>query len=74
MYPASQELQIKRDKTRYIRNFGLAPFFKGKLQEDITQSPFFSISYDESLNHTTQECQLDVVIRYWKGDKSHVRY
>ena len=31
MFPGSQKLQIKKDKTKYIRNFGLASHFKSML-------------------------------------------
>ena len=31
MFPGSQELKIKKDKTKYIRNFGLASHFKSML-------------------------------------------
>ena len=32
-------------------------------------SPFFTVSFDESLNADLQMCQIDVVVRFW-NDKT----
>ena len=40
-------------------------FIKGNLKDNICDSPFFSVSFDESLNEGMQEQQMDVQIRYW---------
>ena len=71
-----EELLLKKDKVKYVRNFGLAPHLKKKLLHDVRQTQRFSISYDESLNKETQECQLDLYIRFWDASekKSCVRY
>ena len=46
-------------------NFGLEPYFRESLTRDINQSPFYSYSFEESMNSVLQNCQMDVVIRYW---------
>ena len=45
--------------------FGLAPYFKKLLVKDIKLSPFYSLSFDESLNNKLQEEQMDISIRFW---------
>ena len=50
MFPGSPKLQLKRDKIRYVTNFGLAPYFRDILREDVNNSEYITVSYDESLN------------------------
>ena len=39
-------------------------------------SPFFSISFDESLNETVKKQQMDIVVSYWdsSAQKACVQY
>ena len=41
--------QLGPDKLHCLINFGLAPFFKGKLMNDVQNSNYNSLSFDESL-------------------------
>ena len=36
----------------------------------INYSPWYSVSFDESLNKNQQKCQIDVNLRYWNGEKN----
>ena len=73
MFPDSQlvkSVKLGADKMRYSINFGLAPFFKSLLYEDIKKSCCFVACFDESLNLVTQTCEMDIVIRFfneWKN-------
>ena len=62
------------DKTRYLVNWGLAPYFKGTLVEDVNKSKFLSVGFDKSLNQTTQTCQMDITVRFWDVNRVQVRY
>ena len=56
MFPDSQlakSFKLGADKMRYSINFGLAPFFKSLLYEDIKKSCCFVACFDESLNPVT---------------------
>ena len=67
MFPDSQlakSFKLRADKMRYSSNFGLAPFFKSLLYEDIKKSCCFVACFDESLNPVTQTCEMDIVIRF----------
>ncbi|KAK7877584.1 hypothetical protein WMY93_031716 [Mugilogobius chulae] len=77
MFPDSQiasTFTCGKDKTSYIVNFGLAPFITTKLTEQINKSPCFTIMFDESLNKTTKNKQLDLHIRFWENDMVQSRY
>ena len=66
MFPDSQlakSFKLGADKMRYSSNFGLAPFFKSLLYEDIKKSCCFVACFDKSLNPVTQTCEMDIVIR-----------
>ena len=44
--------------------YGIYPAFKQKLKSMIDNSPWYSVSFDESLNKNQQKCQMDVNLRY----------
>ena len=45
-------------------NFGLAPYFKDLLLKKIKASDCFGVPFDESINKSMQQEQIDVQIRY----------
>ena len=54
MFPDSQvakSFQLLKTKCAYYVVFGLAPYFKELLVKDIKLSPFYLLSFDESLNN-----------------------
>ena len=69
-------VELGRNKLKYIINHGLAPYFENILTEDLGSAEFLSVCFDESLNKTTQNCEKDLVLRYWDNteDKVQVRY
>ena len=52
-------------KLKYVINFGIAPYFRDILYNHLQKSDCFVISFDESLNDYTQNCQMDILIRYF---------
>ena len=75
MFPDSQlakSFKLGPDKMLYSINFGVAPFFKSLLYEDIKKSCCFVACFDESLNPVTQTCEMDIVIRFFNGSKNLV--
>ena len=46
----AQSLQLVANKTSYITNYGIAPYFKGLLIDSPEKSDCFVLSFDESLN------------------------
>ena len=75
MFPDSQlakSFKLGADKMRYSINFGLAPFFKSLLYEEIKKSCYFVACFDESLNPVTQTCEMDIVICFFNESKNLV--
>ena len=62
--PVAQQFHMKKDKARYMIVYGLYPSLKSKQQTKINASPWFNVSFDESLNRHQQNCRMDVNIRY----------
>ncbi|KAK1896686.1 Zinc finger protein 862 [Dissostichus eleginoides] len=61
------------DKTAYITKFGLAPHIKRDLVSKINNGPFV-LMFDESLNQTTKNKQLDLHVHFWEEEQVHSRY
>ena len=67
MFPDSEvakSVHLSKTKCAYYVVFGLAPYFKELLVKDIKLSPFYSLSFDESLNSKLQEEQMDISTRF----------
>ena len=56
----ANSLSMSKDKLSYVINFGIAPYIRDMLIENVKQS-FFSIGFDESFNKTLQKCLMDYV-------------
>ena len=75
MFPDSEiaeQFKLSKTKCSYFIKFGIAPVFKTNLTKEINMSPFYSVSFDESMNSVMQQCQMDVVIRYWNETAGNV--
>ena len=46
----ASSFQQSKTKCGYFTTYGLAPHFKELLLKDVNLSPFFGLSFDESLN------------------------
>ena len=55
-------------------NWGLAPYFKEKLVEDVTRSKFPLVGFEESLNHIIQTSQMDIAVRFWDVNRVQKRH
>ena len=79
MFPDSEiakSFQLGADKLKYVINFGIAPYFQDILYKLLNNSDHYVISFDESLNNITQNCQMDILVRYFDSidHKVRVRY
>lgn len=64
---------VGKDKTAYIARFGLAPYITKLLVADVNKE-MFVLMFDESLNETSKNKQLDLHVRYWGQDHVQSRY
>ena len=58
-----------KSKCGYVINHGIAPYWEHLLLQEVTNSPFYVLSFEESLNKHLQKGQIDIIVRYWNGDK-----
>ena len=74
MFPDSETAKSYEMGTKlgYVVNFVLRPYLHGLLTERIKKSPYYSISFDESLNDSFQNCQMDLNIRFWNNNLNRV--
>ena len=69
----SSSFQLGPDKLKYITNWGIAPCVKEQLRNNIDKAEYVVVSFDESLNHTTQSCQMDLLLRYWDNNDQQLK-
>ena len=62
-------MRLKKDKCGYIITHGIAPHFEELLPEEVSASPFFALSFDQSLKKYLQKGQMDILVRYWNMHK-----
>ncbi|KAJ8678278.1 hypothetical protein QAD02_014065 [Eretmocerus hayati] len=77
MFPDSQiaqKFQMQKDKLSYSVSFGLGPYFRDELIGFVRGCDFFAASFDESLNTVAQKGQMDIILRFFFGDKVVTRY
>ena len=48
----------------------MALFVKDQLVKNIVATPFYTVSFDESMNRVLQNQQVDVQVRYWDVNTS----
>ena len=51
-------------KSMYVINHGHSPFFKSMLNDSLQKSNIHVFCFNESLNKVTQNCAMDMYIRY----------
>ena len=76
MFPDSRiaaSMELRRNKVKYIVNCGLSPYLKNILTEDLGSAEFLSVSFDERLNETTQNCEIDLILQYWHNIENSVQ-
>ena len=73
MFPDSEivlKILLGRTKLGHVINYGLAPYFRGKLfnslkPESVSVTPKFTSCFDESFNRISNRKQLDVHLIYF---------
>lgn len=68
----AQEMSLKKDKIAYCITYGLGPYFRQILLEEVQNAKTICISIDESLNKVCQSAQMDVIVRFWDSSKQEV--
>ena len=77
MFPDSEvakKFTCAHTKCGYGILFGIYPYCLKVLQDYISESPVYSISFDECYNHVLHFGQMDFQIRIWKNHRIMTRY
>ena len=62
-----------KNKCMYTCVYGQGIYFYSLLMTQVKASPHYIISFDESLNTKLQECQMDIIVRYWDAESAEVK-
>ena len=65
----TEKFTCGKTKCSYFLSFGLAPYFNKLLSQAIIRSPYFVISFNESLNYVSQDEQVDIAIHFRNEEK-----
>ena len=68
----AKSFELGATKLKYVISFGIAPYFRDILYNHLQKSDCFVISFDESLNDYTQNCQMDILIRLFDHVENRV--
>ena len=68
-----KNLALVKDSIRCYMNYGIYPYFRALLKIEVNKSPFIVTCFDESLNKKTQNCELDLQVRYWDVNNKRVQ-
>ena len=63
--PMAKQFFCIATKMSYLASFSIAPFFTEELYNSLSNAQYYSVSFDESLNTTTKNEQLDAAVRYF---------
>lgn len=73
MFPDSriaEQFACREKKTAYLCVFGIAEYIKTLILKDIlSDSEYYVVRFDESLNKKSQSKQMDFHLRYWVGNQ-----
>ena len=75
MFPDSviaKNSTFSKDKYSYYISYGIQPYCKLILTNEIKGSPYYSKSFDETLNKVTQQEQMDIYMTFWNSDRKRV--
>ena len=61
----AEKFCLQKGKCAYSINYDIAPYFRCILMNDVKDSEFYVILFDESLNTIIQMVQVDLVINFW---------
>ena len=69
-------MELGKGKLKYVVNFGIALFFAERLKKQVSESEWFAVCYEESLNKIIQESEIDFVFRFCDTckNKAQVHY
>ena len=69
----AKTFQLGPNKVKYLANFDRKSYLKDLLAESIKKFDCYIVSFDESLNKLTQNCEMDLLLRYFDSSDDRVK-
>ena len=69
----AKNFTFSKDKCSYYINYGIGPYYKSVLTNEIKASPYYSTSFDKTLNKVTQQEQMDIYMKFWNSDRKRIK-
>ena len=66
-------ITVRADVMRYVVDFRIAQVFKSILMDSLKKAEVFVELFDQSLNEKTQNCEMDILIRYFDDIENMVK-
>ena len=66
----AEKMQLEPRKLKYVVNHAIAPYVKEILKNQVTDTVWFVVSFDESLNEVTQTSEMDICLRFWNKENN----
>ena len=61
----AEKFCLQKGKYEYFINYGIVPHFDSFLMNNVKDSAFYAISFEESSNTVIQMGQMDIVVNFW---------
>ena len=55
-------MKLEPNKLKYVVNYGVAPYVKNILEDDVKNSDWHFVSFDESMNDVTHTSEMDICL------------
>ena len=68
----AEKIQLEPSKLKCVVNHGVAPYVKEILKNQVIDTVWFAVSFDESLNEVTQTSEMDICLRFWNKENNRV--
>ena len=68
----AKHVKLGDAKARYVTKFGLAPYFRKRIYDDVISSAtYFTLYFDETTTRQVKK-QLDIYISYWSNKEAQI--
>ena len=75
MFPDSEtaeKMQLKPSKLKYVVNHGISSYVKEILKNQVKDTVWFVVSFDESISEVTQTSEMNIYLRFWNKENNRV--
>ena len=66
-------MKLEPNKLKYVVNYGVVPYVKNILEDDMKNSIWYVVSFDESMNDVTHTSDMDICLHFWNEKTNKVQ-